>query len=51
MQNLYDDLKELLSQHEPYIIDGKLNKPKIEDVDYAVSDTDKKINHKFYSMK
>ena len=31
MQNLYNDLKELLLQHEPYIIDGKLNKPKIED--------------------
>lgn len=31
MQNLYNDLKELLLQHEPYIIDDKLNKPKIED--------------------
>jgi len=31
MQNLYNDLKELLLHHEPYIIDGKLNKPKIED--------------------
>ncbi|MBY0380265.1 MAG: site-specific DNA-methyltransferase, partial [Burkholderiales bacterium] len=31
MQNLYYDLQNLLLQHEPYIIDGKLNKPKIED--------------------
>jgi len=31
MQNLYNDLKELFSQHGQYIIDGKLNKPKIED--------------------
>lgn len=31
MQNLYNDLKELLLQNEQYVIDGKLNKPKIED--------------------
>ncbi|MBP9742230.1 MAG: site-specific DNA-methyltransferase [Burkholderiales bacterium] len=31
MQNLYNDLKELLFQHERYTIEGKLNKPKIED--------------------
>ncbi len=31
MQNLYNDLKELLLQHGRYTIDGKLNKPKIED--------------------
>jgi adenine-specific DNA-methyltransferase len=31
MQNLYNDLRELLLQNEQYVIDGKLNKPKIED--------------------
>jgi len=31
MQNLYNDLKEVLIQNENYVINGKLNKPKIED--------------------